>query len=70
MEEQGGSLKDPPNLLCVFITFQFAIETAAVLLAIEIQRFGDVAAVRIAFSKVSVEEFDAIIPSDFFAYFL
>jgi hypothetical protein len=42
------------------VPFPLAVNAAAVLLAIEVKRFSHVAAVRISFAEVRVEEFNAL----------
>ncbi len=48
-------------LVCyIGIAFPFAINAAAVLLAVEIERFGQVATIRVALAKVGIKEFYAL----------
>ena len=54
----GSLLFCPLFYLDICVAFPLAVNAAAVLLTVEVKRFGKVTAVRISFTEVRIEEFN------------
>jgi len=55
--------------LYVGVAFPLAVNTAAVLLAVDVKRLGQVAAIRVVFPEVGIQELYTLFLSQFFADF-